>query len=33
MTLKDDLHHLVDQLDDEAADELLECAQWLAARL
>jgi len=31
MTVKDDLHHLVDQLDEEAADELLEYAQWLTA--
>ncbi len=31
MTTKDDLHHLVDQLDEAAADELLEYAQWLAA--
>lgn len=30
MTVKDDLHHLVDQLDEEAADELLEYARWLA---
>jgi hypothetical protein len=25
------MHELVDQLDDEAADELLEYAQWVAA--
>ena len=31
MTTKDDLHHLVDQLDEGAADELLEYARWLAA--
>ena len=31
MTVRDDLHHLVDQLDDEAADELLQYARWLAA--
>jgi len=31
MTTKDDLHHLVDELDEAAADELLEYAQWLAA--
>jgi hypothetical protein len=31
MTIKDDLHHLVDELDEDAADELLEYAQWLAA--
>ncbi len=31
MTIKDDLHHLVDELDEAAADELLEYAQWLAA--
>ena len=31
MTVKDDLHHLVDELDEAAADELLEYAQWLAA--
>jgi hypothetical protein len=31
MTTKDDLHHLIDQLDEEAADELLEYAKWLAA--
>ncbi len=29
MTTKDDLHHLVDELDDAAADELLDYAQWL----
>lgn len=29
MTTKDDLHHLVDELDAAAADELLEYAQWL----
>ena len=29
MTTKDDLHQLVDQLDEAAADELLEYAQWL----
>ena len=31
MTSKDDLHHLVDELDEEAVGELLEYAQWLAA--
>jgi hypothetical protein len=31
MTVKDDLHHLVDQLDEPAADELLDYARWLAA--
>ncbi len=31
MTVKDDLHHLVDELDEGAADELLEYAQWLTA--
>ena len=31
MTVKDDLHHLVDELDEAAADELLEYARWLAA--
>jgi hypothetical protein len=31
MTTKEDLHHLVDQLDEEAADVLLEYAEWLAA--
>lgn len=31
MTVKDDLHHLVDQLDEAAADELLEYARWLIA--
>jgi len=31
MTVKDDLHHLVDELDEAAADELLEYAQWLTA--
>ena len=31
MTVKDDLHHLVDELDEAAADELLEYAQWLGA--
>jgi hypothetical protein len=31
MTTKDDLHQLVDQLDEAAADELLEYARWLAA--
>ena len=31
MTVKDDLHHLVDQLDESAADELLEYARWLSA--
>jgi hypothetical protein len=29
MTTKDDLHHLVDELDAAAADELLDYAQWL----
>jgi hypothetical protein len=29
MTTKDSLHHLVDALDDAAADELLDYAQWL----
>jgi hypothetical protein len=31
MTTKDDLHHLVDELDEAAADELLEYAHWLTA--
>jgi predicted transcriptional regulator len=31
VTVKDDLHHLVDELDEAAADELLEYAQWLTA--
>jgi hypothetical protein len=31
MTVKDELHQLVDQLDEDAAGELLEYAQWLAA--
>lgn len=31
MTTREDLHHLVDQLDEAAADELLEYACWLAA--
>jgi hypothetical protein len=31
MTVKDALHELVDQLDEAAAGELLEYAQWLAA--
>jgi hypothetical protein len=31
VTTKDDLHQLVDQLDEAAADELLEYARWLAA--
>jgi hypothetical protein len=31
MTVKDDLHHLVGQLDEAAADELLDYARWLAA--
>jgi hypothetical protein len=31
MTVKDDLHHLVDQLDEAAADELLDYARWLKA--
>ena len=31
MTTKDDLHQLVDQLDEAAADELLDYARWLAA--
>ncbi len=32
MTVKDDLHQLVDKLDEAAADELLEYAQWLATK-
>jgi len=31
MTVKADLHQLVDALDEGAADELLEYARWLAA--
>jgi len=31
MTTKADLHHLVDELDEAAADELLDYAHWLAA--
>ena len=31
MNVKNELHELIDQLDDEAADELLEYAQWLGA--
>jgi len=31
MTVKDDLHQMVDALDEAAADELLEYARWLAA--
>ena len=31
MATKDELHHLVDVLDEDAASELLEYAQWLAA--
>ena len=31
MTVKDDLHQLVDELDEAAADELLEYARWLTA--
>lgn len=31
MTVKDDLHHLVDELKGAALDELLEYAQWLGA--
>jgi hypothetical protein len=30
MTTKDDLHHLVDELDDDAVGELLDYAQWLS---
>jgi len=29
MTIRDDLHQLVDKLDEAAADELLEYARWL----
>ena len=29
MTVRDDLHHLVDELDEDAVGELLEYAQWL----
>jgi hypothetical protein len=29
MTIKDELHELIDQLDDDSAGELLEYAQWL----
>lgn len=31
MTLKDDLLHLVNELDEDAVGELLEYAQWLTA--
>ena len=31
MTTKDDLHHLVDELNEDAVGELLEYAQWLSA--
>ena len=31
MSVKDELHSLVDQLDEDAADTLLEYAEWLAA--
>jgi len=31
VTTKDDLHQLIDQLNEGAADELLEYARWLAA--
>jgi hypothetical protein len=31
VTTKDELHDLIDQLDEEAASELLEHARWLAA--
>ena len=31
MSVKDELHTLVDQLDEEAIGELLDYAQWLAA--
>jgi predicted transcriptional regulator len=31
VTVKDDLHHLVDELDEDAVGELLEYAHWLAA--
>lgn len=31
MTTKDELHQLVDELDEDAISELLEYAQWLAA--
>lgn len=31
MTVKDDLHHLVDELGEAEADELLEYARWLLA--
>jgi hypothetical protein len=31
MTVKDDLHHLVDELDEDAVGELLEYAQWVSA--
>jgi hypothetical protein len=30
MTVKDDLHHLVDELGEAAVGELLEYAQWLS---
>jgi hypothetical protein len=29
MTVKDDLHHLIDKLDEASADELLKYAHWL----
>jgi predicted transcriptional regulator len=32
MSVKDELHTLVDQLDEEAIGELLEYARWLAAQ-
>jgi hypothetical protein len=31
MTTREDLHHLVDELGEAEADELLEYARWLAA--
>ena len=31
MSVKDELHHLVDQLDEDADDALLEYARWLVA--
>ena len=31
MSVKDELHSLVDQLDEDAADTLLEYVEWLAA--
>ena len=30
MSIKDDLHQIVDELDEDAADELFEYARWLA---